>query len=882
MILRLKQLLTHQTPLFSGMISLISGLVIILFYSLNSLSFIDNYFQDSQFLLRLNKEAPHPDIVLISISDKTTEKYPWPIPRNKYTQVIQKLDKNGAKVIGFNIMIDAPSNDTTIDQQLFDTIAHSKKIVLPAFYDYSTQKTSLPLPILKKNAIAMGNVAVYPDLVTRHIEAEIKNTSIMPNETYLPMGVELARIYLNISSEDTVITDNQLRFANKVKFPLESNLMRISYLGPPDYFPKVPFEKILEPDFQPDVKGKVVLIGTFDPKLGGDAATPFANETELPMYSTEVQAHIIQSLLTQYPIYHTPPWIIIAILIPLSVIGGFYLQRQQMSKQLIFNLSAIFVMVITGIFFFNLFNLQIDIAPFILLCIVFAIQMTVISRFKSSILLNNEIKALQDLEAQQPQSNFKAQLNQILLTLLHTGQGTWVSFRKYNAFTRELELVKSHHSDPSTDLTPLLTHAYISDQVEPYFKQKRPISTKNLPFKIQTSEASSGDIFFLPIYSDKQTLNGLLEIYYSDRDDDYSQLSFDLFFDLQKITQKLLNQKFWHWEHYSKTQGIPPGVEQQIFTLSSLNARVHSGNAFFKTVLKSTTHPIVVCSHIGEIRFYNENFVKVIKAQLKDSLVGHNILELMENSFKLGNKQWHDTWFSVLHRRRQIEFEIQTVNEEVYQVVFTPVLHEDHEVEGVVMLLTDITKLHQKANYDKLTGLVNRRYFDELLQQEYNRCLRTPDKPFSLILLDIDHFKRFNDTYGHQIGDDVLREVAEVMQNNVRRTDHTARYGGEEMAIILPDTDVWGAAHVAEKIRRKVAQIQLLDPLDQPIHRITASLGISEFRNEHNIEAIIRQADEALYSCKQNGRNRIYLFDGVNFEPYQTDPKQETIIEGQT
>jgi diguanylate cyclase (GGDEF)-like protein len=138
-------------------------------------------------------------------------------------------------------------------------------------------------------------------------------------------------------------------------------------------------------------------------------------------------------------------------------------------------------------------------------------------------------------------------------------------------------------------------------------------------------------------------------------------------------------------------------------------------------------------------------------------------------------------------------------------------------------------------------------------------------KQFALIMMDIDNFKAFNDTYGHQLGDTVLRSVARAVKNTLRAEDVAARYGGEEFVVILPETDAQEAMMIAEKIRASVAAVEI--PHESKKLHVTISLGVSTFP-EHGgeKEALIRLADEALYTSKRNGKNLVSLCenkDGV-------------------
>jgi len=162
-------------------------------------------------------------------------------------------------------------------------------------------------------------------------------------------------------------------------------------------------------------------------------------------------------------------------------------------------------------------------------------------------------------------------------------------------------------------------------------------------------------------------------------------------------------------------------------------------------------------------------------------------------------------------------------------------------------------QLARMALCDSLTGLYNRGYFDATLEKEVARSRRSK-KPLSLLLVDLDHFKRINDTRGHLVGDRVLAKVASVLREQSRTSDTVCRYGGEEFAIILPETPGIHAQMVAERIRREIGALKL----DVPV---TASIGIkcAELANELVPEFVIAGADAALYAAKRNGRNRCEL-----------------------
>jgi diguanylate cyclase (GGDEF)-like protein len=163
----------------------------------------------------------------------------------------------------------------------------------------------------------------------------------------------------------------------------------------------------------------------------------------------------------------------------------------------------------------------------------------------------------------------------------------------------------------------------------------------------------------------------------------------------------------------------------------------------------------------------------------------------------------------------------------------------------------------EEALTDGLTGLHNRRWLQETLPRIVSRY-RRDGKPLSVFMLDVDFFKRINDTYGHSVGDQVLRLVSATIQNTLRPLDLAARYGGEEFAVILPDTKGQGAAIAAERLRDAIEH-QCLTLEDARQVRLTVSIGVTEAQGEKDASALIEEADAALYDAKHQGRNRVIV-----------------------
>lgn len=177
-----------------------------------------------------------------------------------------------------------------------------------------------------------------------------------------------------------------------------------------------------------------------------------------------------------------------------------------------------------------------------------------------------------------------------------------------------------------------------------------------------------------------------------------------------------------------------------------------------------------------------------------------------------------------------------------------------------LLALTDITKMQQqhveithKAFFDNLTGVYNRNKLNELLFNEIKRASRG-NSTFSCMMFDIDYFKKINDTYGHLVGDEILKSLAQTINERIRATDYLSRWGGEEFVLILTETSLENAKVIAEDIRKLVENIY-----HEKAGSVTISVGLTEFKSGDTIETIIKRCDAALYLAKRNGRNRVEL-----------------------
>ena len=177
-------------------------------------------------------------------------------------------------------------------------------------------------------------------------------------------------------------------------------------------------------------------------------------------------------------------------------------------------------------------------------------------------------------------------------------------------------------------------------------------------------------------------------------------------------------------------------------------------------------------------------------------------------------------------------------------------------------LKQEIKALSELVSTDALTHLPNYRYFTQVITQEIERSQRT-GQPTTLIMIDADHFKRVNDNWGHETGNQALQLIGNSIKSNIRKLDIACRYGGEEFAVILPSTDSDIAIHVAERIRVSIENAQLLSSDTEQVIPLTVSLGLSTYtyKRHDNWHQLVERADKELYRAKEQGRNQVCYTD---------------------
>ena len=246
----------------------------------------------------------------------------------------------------------------------------------------------------------------------------------------------------------------------------------------------------------------------------------------------------------------------------------------------------------------------------------------------------------------------------------------------------------------------------------------------------------------------------------------------------------------------------------------------------------------------------------------KEDLIGHKI-----GMFKSGfhhQSFYEDLWDTIMSGKTfKSVFTNRKKDKKLYyeEEIITPIIDAEGAIQNFVATSQDITervlmeeKLQKLATVDSLTGIYNRYKTNEEIEIEIGRNKRY-DENFALAMFDIDHFKRVNDSYGHEIGDYVLQEISNIVTNEIRESDRFGRWGGEEFMLILPKLNKVEALHVSEKLRSRIEKHNFKD-----VGHITISIGGSVFALSDTKESLLKRVDDALYKAKDEGRNRV-VFD---------------------
>ncbi len=329
------------------------------------------------------------------------------------------------------------------------------------------------------------------------------------------------------------------------------------------------------------------------------------------------------------------------------------------------------------------------------------------------------------------------------------------------------------------------------------------------------------------------------------------------------------------WVNLSGTRLPAPG--QSLWVIVDVTERVHSQIALarseskFRALFESTSEAILMMDGKTYVDC-NSAATKIFGAESKDEICHLMPAKLSPEMQPCGTESWvlSEKWIALAYEKGCVRFDWTYHRLDSQQSFPTEVMLSLVEYDGHKLLLTvvwDISerialihKIEQQANFDHLTGMCNRRYFMDLAERELERARRY-EKPLAVLGIDIDHFKQINDSHGHKAGDLALKKFADTCQDVVRQTDLVGRLGGEEFAVMLPDTSLDRAREIAERLRKRVEEMTLELPENQAVLRFTISIGLAWLpTGQHaEVDTLLQNADAALYDAKRAGRNRVVV-----------------------
>ncbi|MEH6470231.1 MAG: diguanylate cyclase, partial [Halopseudomonas sp.] len=294
---------------------------------------------------------------------------------------------------------------------------------------------------------------------------------------------------------------------------------------------------------------------------------------------------------------------------------------------------------------------------------------------------------------------------------------------------------------------------------------------------------------------------------------------------------------------------IADSFNQKIAELETIYSGLHQERNKLSTIILGAQEGMVATDAEGRVVLVNP---------AAEKLLGRSYETVAKEGFEsvFGDPNWLALLGQALSPDNPVVAELHQDGKSLH-IQLASIANGSGRVIGTAVLMRDITqedelrkRLEHQSRTDALTGLFNRRYFDQELDKEFRLSLRYR-QPVSLVLFDVDHFKRFNDEYGHDQGDRVLQQVAKTVQENIRAVDVLCRYGGEEFVVIMPGADIVSCRQTAEQIRLAIESMRV-DEL-----QVTCSFGlaVAPHASIKSTEQLLKAADEAMYQAKQSGRN---------------------------
>ncbi|MEN4046089.1 sensor domain-containing diguanylate cyclase [Sulfurimonas sp. NWX367] len=299
-------------------------------------------------------------------------------------------------------------------------------------------------------------------------------------------------------------------------------------------------------------------------------------------------------------------------------------------------------------------------------------------------------------------------------------------------------------------------------------------------------------------------------------------------------------------------------MEEELYYLDKETVLERKKVQLLAQALEQTDDMVLITDANGIIEYVNDSVIEKTKYE-REELIGNKT-----NIFKSGKHTqefYKNLWETILAGKNYHNILIdKTKDDRLYyaDLKITPLFDENRNIQNFVSTSTDITsriemekELKKLATIDSLTEIYNRYKIDDAINIEIQRYKRYKE-PFCILMFDIDHFKVVNDTYGHDIGDRVLKALSRLVLKHIRKTDIFGRWGGEEFVVILENTTKEKAVVIAEKIRKRVEAYTI-----DKKYKITISIGVAEYQEPQTREELVKKADDALYRAKQNGRNQV-------------------------
>ena len=316
------------------------------------------------------------------------------------------------------------------------------------------------------------------------------------------------------------------------------------------------------------------------------------------------------------------------------------------------------------------------------------------------------------------------------------------------------------------------------------------------------------------------------------------------------------NYEVW----YAYATGYQPSLNQKINELLSQAGGL--SDADLEEVYETYLSPTRLTDRIDKVGNQVMGEIEQVMAMIDAAAGSANSYteSLAGMTEKLGNSKDREGLRSIVESLVQTAKEMEVSNQQLEER-----LHASKQ--EITELQVNLEVVRTESLTDPLTQLANRKFFDTTLEHAIADA-RAKNEPLSLMMTDIDHFKNFNDSFGHLTGDQVLRLVAMSVKQNVKGQDTAARYGGEEFAIVLPNTVLRSAITVADHIRRAVMTKELMKrSTGEHLGRVTISIGVATLHDGDSVQALIERADTCLYAAKRHGRNRVMC---------ETDPEVST------